>query len=253
MSFQTVLQRIHEFLLPEPEPVNLNGPVFSIIIPSFRCAEKLERSIASVLCQPRELFELIVVDGDSRDETLDVLRSHEPDLRWISEPDRGVYDAMNKGIALSTGRYLYFLGAGDCLRENVLARVAPQLPSGKPGFVYGDVLMLDKNIIWDGPWTAEKFRTRTPCQQAIFYDRRIFGRQGLFEPRFKTMADYAMNIRCFGDRRIVKLYLNEVIADYEGAGYSANFKDELFHSERPAMLLRHLGLQPKRKKSAVQS
>ena len=248
MPFSTLLQRLSEFFLPEPELVPTDGPLFSIVIPTFRCAEKLECSIASVLGQPRDLFELIVIDGNSRDDTLDVLRAHQSDLRWISEPDRGVYDAMNKGIALSTGRYLYFLGAGDCLRENVLTRVVPYLPASKIGFVYGDVFMHDKDVVWDGPWTPDKFRNRTPCQQAIFYDRRIFTRQGLFEQRFKTMADYAMNIRCFGDRRIVKLYINQIIADYEGAGYSANWKDELFHRERPSLLKRHLGVKVKRKK-----
>jgi len=236
-----------EFFWPESELVHSDGPLFSVVIPAFRCAEKLERSIASVLQQPRELFELIVIDGDSRDGTLDVLRAHERDLRWVSEPDRGVYDAMNKGIAKTTGRYLYFLGAGDCLRENVLAKVAPYLPKGRMGFLYGDVFMHDRTVVWDGPWTPEKFRTRTPCQQAIFYDRRVFARHGLFEQRFKTMADYAMNIRCFGDRRIEKIYLNEIIADYEGAGYSASIRDELFHSERPELLKRHLGIKPKRK------
>ena len=248
MPFSTIIQRLSEFFRPEPGRVQSDGPLFSIVVPAFRCAEKLERSLASVLAQPRELFELIVIDGDSRDATLDVLRAHERHLRWISEPDQGVYDAMNKGIAGTTGRYLYFLGAGDCLREGVLSKVAPYLPKNRIGFVYGDVLMQDRNLVWDGPWTAEKFRTRTPCQQAIFYDRRIFARHGLFEPRFKTMADYAMNIRCFGDRRIEKIYLAEIIADYEGAGYSASVRDELFHSERPEMLKRHLGIHPKRRK-----
>jgi len=248
MPLSTLIQRVTEFFQPEPELTHSDGPPFSIVIPAFRCADKLERSIVSVLSQPRDLFELIVIDGNSRDETLDVLRAHESDLRWISEPDRGVYDAMNKGIARTTGRYLYFLGAGDCLRENVLAKVVPHLPPSKIGFVYGDVFMHDKNVVWDGPWTAEKFRKRTPCQQAIFYDRRIFFRQGLFEQRFKTMADYVMNIRCFGDHRIEKVYLNEVIADYEGAGYSANYRDQLFYEERPSLLERHLGLKPKLKR-----
>ena len=247
MPFPTFLQRLAEFFWPGPELGHSEGPLFSVVIPAFRCAEKLERSIASVLAQPRGLFELVVVDGDSRDGTLHVLRAHEPDLRWISEPDRGVYDAMNKGIARTTGRYLYFLGAGDCLRENVLPKIAPQLSKNRIGFAYGDVFMHDRNIVWDGPWTPEKFRTRTPCQQAIFYDRRVFARHGVFEQRFKTMADYAMNIRCFGDWRIEKIYLNEIIADYEGAGYSATVRDELFHSERPELLERHLGLKPKRK------
>ena len=247
MPISTILQRFTEFLMPEPELAHPDGPLFSIVIPVFRNAAKLERSIASVLQQPRDLFELVVIDGDSRDETLDLLRAREPDLRWVSEPDRGVYDAMNKGIAGTTGRYLYFLGAGDCVRENMLKKIAPQLPKRRIGFVYGDVFMHDRNVVWDGPWTPEKFRTRTPCQQAIFYDRRVFARHGLFEQRFKTMADYAMNIRCFGDRRIEKVYLNEIIADYEGGGYSANVRDELFHSERPELLKRHLGIKPKRK------
>ncbi len=248
MPFSTAIQRLSEIFWPEPELAQADGPLFSIVIPAFRCAEKLERSIASVLAQPRDLFELIVVDGDSQDATLDVLRAHEAGLRWISEPDRGVYDAMNKGIARTTGRYLYFLGAGDCLRQGVLAKVAPHLPKTRIGFLNGNVLMHDRNLVWDGPWTAEKFRTRTPCQQAIFYDRRIFSRHGLFEQRFKTMADYAMNIRCFGDRRIEKIFLDEIIADYEGAGYSASVRDELFHSERPELLERHLGIKPKRKR-----
>ena len=240
------LQRLIAFF--RPVPAHSPGPLFSVIIPTFRCAEKLERSIASVLQHPRELFELIVIDGDSRDETLDVLHAHASDLRWISEPDQGVYDAMNKGIGMSSGRYLYFLGAGDTLRENILALVSAHLPERKMGFIYGDVLMHDLNVVWDGPWTPEKFKKRTPCQQAIFYDRRIFARHGLFEQRFETMADYAMNIRCFGDRRIEKLYLNEIIADYEGGGYSINCPDELFLSERAAMLERYLGIKPKRKK-----
>jgi len=229
-------------------PRRRKGPVFSIIIPALRCAEKLERSIGSVLRERRELFELFVIDGGSEDATLDVIKKYEPHLRWLSERDEGVYDAMNKGIAMSAAPYLYFLGAGDTLREGVLATVAARVPRRGIGFLYGNVLMLDRNIVWDGPWTPEKFRSRSPCQQAIFYDRRIFQRHGLFEHRFKTMADYAMNIRCFGDRKIANIYLDEIIADYEGAGRSANFRDEVFHSERPEMLKKHLGLEPKKKK-----
>lgn len=191
---------------------------------------------------------MLVIDGGSADATLDILKKYEPQLRWISEPDRGVYEAMNKGFALSTARYLYFLGAGDTLRPGLLAQVAPHLPSRRIGFLYGNVFMHDKQLIWDGPWTPEKFRTRTPCQQAIFYDRRIFARHGLFDLRFKALADYAMNIRCFGDRKITKIYLDEIIADYEGAGYSTAFRDEAFYAERPALLRQHLGLEPKKKR-----
>lgn len=222
-------------------------PKFSVIIPSFRCAEQLSRSIASVLDQPRELFELLVIDGDSQDGTIDVIKANAAHLRWVSEPDAGIYDAMNKGIQLSKGRYLYFLGAGDTLREGILAKIALQLPARAVGFVYGNVFMQDKGIVWDGPWTARKFRTRTPCQQAIFYDRRIFAQHGPFEPAFKAMADYAMNIRCFGDSRIKKIFVDEIIADYQGAGFSASYRDEAFYAARPELLREHLGVTSDKK------
>lgn len=246
MTLGSLRQRLREGLRPVPEPES--GPVFSIVIPVFRAAEKLERSIASVLRQPRELWELTVIDGNSGDETRDVMESYQSEIRnAVSEPDRGVYDAMNKGLARARGRYLYFLGAGDTLREGALARVARRLPQRGLGFVYGNVFMRDRGVVWDGEWTPVKFRTRTPCQQAIFYDRRLFARHGAFDLRYPVLADYAFNVRCFGDCQAEKIYVDEIIADYEGGGLSAAVRDERFHAERPALLLRHLGIKPKRK------
>ena len=222
-------------------------PLFSIVIPVLNAAEGLERSIDSVLREPAEWWEMWVMDGGSEDGTLEVLRKHEGRLRWASERDAGVYDAMNKGIARSGAPYLYFLGAGDTLRPGVLEKVARQAPRTRAGLVYGNVFMHDRHVVWDGEWTAEKFRTRTPCQQAIFYDRRIFGWHGGFDVRFKTLADYAMNIRCFGDKRVRKVFVDEVIADYEGAGFSANYRDEAFYEARPELLRKWLGVEGKKK------
>ncbi len=223
-------------------------PFFSIVIPVLNAAGKLERSIQSVLREPGEWWELWVMDGGSQGATIDVLRKYEERLRWASEPDAGVYDGINKGIARSSAPYLYFLGAGDTLRPGVLEKVARQAPRTRAGFIYGNVFMHDKQLVWDGEWTPEKFRTRTPCQQAVFYDRRIFAWHGGFDVRFKTMADYAMNIRCFGDKRVRKIFVDEVIADYEGAGYSANYRDEAFYEARPELLRKWLGVEPKKKK-----
>ncbi|XHR28856.1 MAG: glycosyltransferase family 2 protein [Chthoniobacteraceae bacterium] len=246
MPLSTLSQRMREWFQPVPEPGG--GPLFTVVIPTFHAADKLERSIASVLRQPRELWELVVVDGGSEDGTAGVLRAHAGEIACaISEPDAGVYDAMNKGVARASGRYLYFLGAGDILRDGALERVAACIPRRGIGFVYGNVFMRDRNVVWDGAWTAQKFRTRTPCQQAVFYDRRVFARHGGFELRYPTLADYALNIRCFGDCRVEKIFVNDIIADYEGGGLSASCRDERFHEERPALLQRHLGIKPKRK------
>ena len=187
------------------------------------------------------------MDGRSEDGTREVLGKHEGRLHWVSEQDAGVYDAMNKGIARTSAPYLYFLGAGDTLRPGVLEKIARHAPRSRAGLVYGNVFMHDRQLVWDGEWTPEKFRTRTPCQQAIFYDRRIFAWHGGFDVRFKTMADYAMNIRCFGDKRVRKIFVNEVIADYEGTGFSANYRDEQFYEARPELLQKWLGLAAKKK------
>src|SRR5260221_9607043 len=94
----------------------------SVITPTLNPGPKLEATINSVLAQKAELFEYIIVDGGSTDETLSLVRKYGKRLTWVSKKDRGVYDAMNKGIKMARGDYLYFLGAGDHLRENILAK-----------------------------------------------------------------------------------------------------------------------------------
>src|ERR1044071_3807314 len=104
--------------------------LFSVIIPSYNCGPKLEATIESVLSQQAGLYEIIVVDGGSGEETLDVIRKIRGRLRYVSESDRGVYDAMNKGVAMASGKYVFILGGGDRLRGGVLGRVAKLLPGG---------------------------------------------------------------------------------------------------------------------------
>jgi glycosyltransferase involved in cell wall biosynthesis len=218
------------------------------VIPSFNAAGKIEATLESVLLQRTDLREVIVVDGGSTDGTLEILAQHASTIRSISERDEGVYDAMNKGWRVARGRYVNFLGAGDRLRTGVIERLAPDLPRNTRTLVYGNAFLHDKQVVWDGEWTPEKFRTRNICHQAIFYGRGVFELLGGFETRFRVLGDYAFNIRCFGDRRIRKIFVDEVVADYEGSGLSSHARDEAFFEARPEMLKRYLGVEPKRKK-----
>jgi len=215
--------------------------LFSIIIPTYNCGRKLAATLESVLSQPRELCEIIVVDGGSGGETLSVIEEHSGDLRFVSEPDRGVYDALNKGAGMSSGRHLLFLGAGDLLKEGVLERVAEILPEGEPSFAYGDAYLVRHDVRQGGTFGRKDFIGRNLCQQAIFYERQIFDLLGGFDLKYKVYADWAFNMKCFADPRVRKLYLGLLVADFEGWGISDLQEDLAFRRDLPGLVRKHVG------------
>src|SRR5437762_14297100 len=105
----------------------MNPPLISVITPTFNSGAKIAATVASVLSQQKGLYEFLVIDGGSTDGTLAHLRAQGPALRYVSAPDEGIYDAMNKGIRLTSGKLLYVLGAGDRLLPGVLEAVAAEL------------------------------------------------------------------------------------------------------------------------------
>ena len=220
------------------------APLVSVIIPVFNGREKLQRTLASVLSQPRELWECLVMDGGSTDGTVELLRAQGAQVRWVSERDGGVYDAMNKGIARASGRFLYFLGAGDTLREGALQAMAAYLPLNGLALVYGDVYLAAEGRVGDGLFTPVKLTRGSICHQAAFYSRGIFDKVGLYDLRYPINADQVLNLRCFGDRDIANLYCPVVVADFEGGGLSSAGGDENFGRERLGLIRAHLGLLP---------
>lgn len=214
--------------------------LFSVIIPSYNCGRKLEATIESVLSQPPGLYELIVVDGGSTDGTLGVLGKFAGRLKYVSEPDQGVYDAMNKGVALATGRYVFILGGGDRLRDGVLGRVAGLLPDA-PSFVYGDAYLERHDVTMGGAAERADFIRTNICQQAIFYERTIFEMLGGFDLRYRVYADWAFNMKCFADPRLGKVYLGMTVADFEGWGISDTQADARFVKDFPSLIRKYVG------------
>ncbi|MGI8820716.1 MAG: glycosyltransferase family 2 protein [Chthoniobacterales bacterium] len=230
------------------------SPLFSIITQTLNCVQKLPETVASVLMQSDDskLFEYLLLDGGSTDGTAEmVLRSAEHESRvhgWV-ESDRGVYDAMNKAISRARGRFVYFLGAGDVLAQEVLGRLAQvirqddrQSQRERLTFYYGNVIWVGIGR-YAGRFHKRRLSRQNICHQAIFYERGIFQRLGLFNLNYGACADWEMNMRCFGDARIRKIYWDFVVATYEGAGLSL-LGDPNLARDLPSLIKQHLGIVP---------
>lgn len=211
--------------------------LLSIITVTYNAGEKTAATLESVIHQDQSLFDYHIVDGGSSDQTLEVIRGSAPDADVVSEPDAGVYDAINKGIARSRGRFLYFLGAGDTLRPGILARVAERIANSPPNsIVYGNVHWVSRQRLYDGIFSKSDITTHCICHQAMFIDRSVFELLGLYDRRYPISADWHFNIRCFSDPRVHVEYIDEVIADYEGGGISDTGHDARFQADLPELI-----------------
>ncbi len=121
------------------------SPKVSIITVVFNGEQTLEATIKSVINQTYNNIEYVIIDGDSKDNTINIIKKYDSKIsKWISEPDNGIYDAMNKGINISTGDYIWFMNSGDELADkNTVEDII--LSSPNSDIYYGDTVMIDTN------------------------------------------------------------------------------------------------------------
>ena len=125
-------------------------PTFSIITVTYNAGKVLEDTIQSVISQTYRNVEYIIVDGNSKDNTLEIIGKYPKHVsKMVSEPDKGLYDAMNKGIRMATGDYLCFLNAGDKFHEKeTLQQIAETLKDKDlPDVIYGETAIVDEGVI----------------------------------------------------------------------------------------------------------
>ncbi len=224
--------------------VEKNRKLISIIIATYNCGQKIENTLESIFTQNKDLFELIVIDGASTDNTIEYIKKYKNKLTLICEKDQGVFDAFNKGIDLATGYYIYFIGAGDCLRPNILEDIKNFLSIEKPTIVYGSCYLMKQNTIWLGrEFNINNFFNENICHQAIFHHKDVFKIIGKYNTSYKISADWFFNLQCFTHKNIYNKYIPYVIADFEGGGLSSNLKnDHAFTKDFPKLLKLNLGI-----------
>ncbi len=204
----------------------MTNPFFSIIIPTFNSEKTIYRCLESILSQSFSNFEVLIIDGESSDETISIAKFFkDAPIKIFSEKDTGIYDAMNKGIRFAKGKWLYFLGANDELfNEYVLQNVANKIRDTDAEFIYGNVRIIGRvpeinEGIYDGMFDIKKLFKKNICHQSIFYAETVFDKVGFFNTNYVIRADWDLNHRCFANLKVE--YIAEIIAKFEWGGLSS--------------------------------
>ncbi|MDD4914389.1 MAG: glycosyltransferase family 2 protein [Methylococcales bacterium] len=202
----------------------------SVITVCFNSAATLEDTLASVATQQYPHKEHIVIDGGSTDKTLEIL-GHSSGVDWISEPDRGIYDAMNKGIARASGDIIGFLNADDMYRDaTILSRVAAVFADKQVDACFADLIYVDQHdtdkIIryWKSkPYRHGLFRGGwMPAHPTFFVRRQVYEQYGDFDLNFPRQSDFDLTMRFLEIHKIKSVYVPEIWIKMRMGGVSNN-------------------------------
>ena len=207
-------------------------PFISIITSTYCAAACLPRVIESIRAQTFDDFEWIVIDGASTDDTVDILRQNEDVIDyWMSESDKGIYDAWNKGLPHVRGTWVLFLGADDYLwTPDALCRAAAALKAVPPDcrIVYGQVAMVNQanEVLWLGgsEWKTIRRRFRSLMSlphTALFHHRDLFQIHGGFDPAFRIAGDYEFLLRELTNKRDARFVDELIVAGMSIGGVSS--------------------------------
>lgn len=202
----------------------------SIITVSFNSAKTIADTIESVLSQDFPEIEYIIVDGNSSDDTVKIIRQYENRIsKWISEKDRGMYDAMNKGIAMATGDVIGILNSDDVYMNNhVISDLMALLEKQKAQVVFADLILVnqgDDNKVLryydSGHFHPDKFRYGwMPAHPTVFVRRELYQKVGPFSTTYQIAADYEMLIRILAIQKAPYAYLPKPVVRMRSGGAS---------------------------------
>ena len=234
--------------------------MISIITATFNSAKTLKDTIQSVLRQTNKDFEYLIIDGGSTDETIDIVKSYESEfsgrLKWVSEKDQGIYDAMNKGIKMASGDVVGILNSDDYFTsDDILQTVDNAFKSHEIDAIYGDIHFirdgnLQKCVRYYSSRMFRPFWLRfgfMPAHPSFYCKREIFDKAGLYSLDYKIGADYEMMVRLFKRLKIKTLYVNkDFVTMRTGGASNTNVRSRLTLIEEDVKACRENGIYTNR-------
>lgn len=195
----------------------------TVITVVYNAIDTIERTIRSVFTQSYTNIEYIIIDGGSTDGTLGIIHRYRDRLAYfVSEPDRGIYDAMNKGIQKATGDIIGLLNADDWYEPDGIEAVVTEYKRTSPSIIAGGTWMIKKN-------GEKRLRNAVPfstlwkgmmCHQAIFISRKAYEMYGLYDTDYKIAADYELLLRMYHRGATVSI-ISDILVNYSCTGVSS--------------------------------
>ncbi len=208
----------------------------SIVTVVFNAQDTIAQCIESVICQKHPDIEYIVIDGGSTDNTLRIIDRYRSAISvLVSEPDKGIYDAMNKGIKMATGKIVGTLNADDRLAgDDVLSVIAQAFTQADPDVVYGNLNIVNPDGKTTRKWVSKPCgknsfnRGFMPPHPTFYCKRYLFEKMGFYSLEYGSAADYELMVRFMHRHKIESYYLNKIMVTMLNGGVSSrSFKNRI--------------------------
>lgn len=227
----------------------------SIITVTFNRAHIIRDAIEGVLRQNYNNYEYIIVDGMSKDNTVDILKEYEPKfegrMRWISEPDKGLYDAINKGIKMATGDVVGIINSDDYFhRDDVFSTIAKAFEDDSLEVTFGNERIIkpenpDVNYRYEAPWYFRPWMFRIglePPHPSFYAKKELFEKYGYYKMGYVISADYDLMMRFLLVHKAKYRYLNHTILTFRASGISTDSSNRLMMNKEQVRACRENGI-----------
>ncbi len=203
----------------------------TIVTVSYNAENDIERTIKSVLNQTYPHIEYIIIDGASTDGTIDIIKKHEDKIDyWVSEPDEGLYYAMNKAIGIATGEWVNFMNAGDTFADKRVIEWMIEQSTSDADIYYGSRYRhySPSNIKLEKCWSINEMLYVMPFGHQATFSRNSILKDLRFDTSFRLSADYDFFVRCYL-KKYTFTYVGFPVCNFESGGLSQqqNFKSEI--------------------------